>query len=89
MERRLNFEGMVPLLFLKQSNQMINWKNTMPMLLKNCEEKKFTSLIQHLTGIALTQEPQFQYKYYHLKSMVFFTYKYLNVETKHLKIIST
>ena len=32
----------------------------MPMLYKNGKENEFTGLIQHLDGIVLWQEPQFQ-----------------------------
>ena len=53
MEQRLNFEGMYSILLLKQNNQIINVKNTMPTLHKNCEGNEFTGLITHLDGIGL------------------------------------
>ena len=48
MERRLNFEGIISHLFLKaKTTKLSNWKNTMPMLHKNCKESEFTGLIRH------------------------------------------
>ena len=32
---------------------MINWKDTMPTLHKNCKENEFIGLIRHLDGIVL------------------------------------
>ena len=86
MEHRLNFEEMVFNLIIKANNQMINnqVKNSMPMLHKNYKGNKFTGLIPHLDGIVLHS-----FNKNTIIFVVFFIYKCLNVETKHLKIVST
>ena len=59
----------------------------MPACHKNCKENKFTAYPAFrwnriMTGATVSIKNT-------IIVMVFFTYKYLNMETKHLKIIST
>ena len=87
MERRLSFEGMISHLFLKakQPNDQIG-KILCLRLLKTVKENEFTGLIRHLDGIMTGATISIKLLSFF---MVFFTYKSLNLETKHLKILST
>ena len=88
MERRLNFEGMTSHLFLKikQPNDQIG-KILCPRFIKTVKKMNFLAL----SGIAMESyyDRSHSFNKNTIIFMVFFTYKYLTVETKHLKIIST
>ena len=85
MERRLNFEGIVFHLILKakQSNDKLKKKMLCPRLLKTVKKMNLLAL----SGIYYDRSHSFNKNM--IIFMVFFTYKYLCVETKHLKITST
>ena len=88
MERRLNFEGMISYLFLKakQPNDQIGQK-LCPCFIKTVKKMNLLAL----SGIWMESfyDRSHSFNKNTIIFMIFFTYKYLNVETKHLKIIST
>ena len=88
MERRLNFEAVISHLFLKAkhpNNQMI--KILCPRFIKTVKKMNLLAL----SGIKMESyyDRSHNFNKNTIIFIVFFTYKYLNVETKHLKIIST
>ena len=92
MEHRLNFEGMISHLFLKakQPNNQIR-KILCPRFIKTVKEISLLALSGALrwNHIRLYYDRSPSFNKNTIILMVFFTYKYLKVETKHLKIIST
>ena len=88
MERRLNFEVIISHLFLKakQPNDQIG------KILCSCFIKTVKKMnLLALSGISMDSyyDRSHSFNKNTIIFMIFFTYKYLNVETMHLKIIST
>ena len=88
MERRLIFEGMIFHLFLKanQPNDQIG----KILCLRFIKTVKTMNLLA-LSGIEMESYCDRSHSFHKntIVFMGFFTYKYFNVETRHLKIIST
>ena len=88
MERRLNFEGVTShrILKAKQSNDLIE-KILYPRFIKSAKKMNLLALSGNSMESYYDRSHRFNKNI--IIFMVFVTYKYLNVEIKHLEIIST